>query len=183
MSPSMSPLDFYFRDTLGNVIPDENAENKGCAMNLGGQQTGTVHCFKYMSSFGGTPIQIKQACASTAHGNQPCFLHLHGIHYTIIFVLRSKYLSKKQLHKKFAGGSTGNVITWFSTEVARTPFVDKAQAALWSKNYPVTRAQEWQTIMSDMQRFAHSETSPHSPWSAADVEYQFWPVWAIDYAL
>ena len=182
MSPRYAPLDCYFRDAGGNVIPDENAENKGSHYNLGGQRQGIVHTFKYFATFGGTPAQIKHACASTAHGNQPTFIHLHGIHYTFIFVMRSKYLSKKKLHKKFAGGSTGNTIGLYSNEVARTPFVDKVQAALWCKNYPVSRAQEWHHIMANVQRFAHSETNPSTPWTAADVEYHLTPVWAIECA-
>ena len=60
--------------------------------------------------------------------------------------------------------------------------MDEAQAALWSQNYPVSRAQEWQHIMANVQRFAHSDTNPSEPWTAADVEYQLTPVWAIDYA-
>ena len=137
-----------------------------------------MHTFKYHCTFEGTAAQIKHwhACASTAHGNQPVFVHLHGIYYTFIFVMRAKYLSKKKSHKKFAGGSAGNTIQWYSTEVARTPFVDKIQAALWCKNYPVTQAQEWQHAMANVQRFAHSETNPSIPWKAADVEYHLTPV-------
>ena len=107
---------------------------------------------------------------------------MHGVHYTFIFAMRSRYLCKEELPKKFAGGGNSDTINIETSAIDTIPFVDKGHGLTWSANYIVSRAQEWQHYMLDMQRFATSVSNPTAPWAQPDCEYQLTPVWAIDYS-
>ena len=185
MSPRQATMDFFFRDGNGMKIPDAAGENKGSRASTACKHQRTEkHVFKYTAKVTGSANQIAHAASSKHRGDQPVFIHLLGVHYTFICVMRSRYLCKdNKLHKKFAGGGTADSIQFESTNVDSIAFVDKAYGTTWAQDYNVSRAQEMQHLVSSLQRYAVSATDPVTPWTAADCEYQLSPVWAIDYSI
>ena len=82
MSSYQATLDFFFRDANEAKIHDANAENKGSRVSTECKHQRTEkHVFKYPMTVGGT------AASSKHRGDQPIFIHLHGVHYTFICVI------------------------------------------------------------------------------------------------
>ena len=132
MSARKAPLDFYFSTDVAGAAPikDANAENKGTKYGTPlCKDTALNHSLKCHASISGTPKQIAHAASTKHRGNQPTFVHMHGVHYTFIFAMRSRYLCKDKLPKKFAGGGNSDTINIETSAIATIPFVDKEHGA------------------------------------------------------
>ena len=120
--------------------------------------------------------------------HKPCFVLIHGHHYSFIVVTEGQYLVESNHPPCFAssGASKDGSIQlgqWRTKSFAiNNTYPPPGGPVPWAKAITLTRAQEMEYIFTHCQKFAGSPSDPATPWVPPDTFYQFRPLHCIDFA-